>query len=111
MEVIDSIDLSIDGAPSLVLRDLSEYATLAYLAAFDVQDPPLSNSTISASKQVYPAQKRVTYVALSKKTMPMLVDLFLRFQGQITIYIDGTLEIVLSVRSQFYFQNMWHSDH
>ncbi|KAI0933226.1 hypothetical protein AcV7_004756 [Taiwanofungus camphoratus] len=96
MEVVDSIDLSIDGAPSLVLRDLSEYATLAYLAAFDVQDPPLLNSTISASKQVYPAQKRVTYVALSKKTMPMLVDLFLRFKGQITIYIDGTLETVLS---------------
>ncbi|KAH9933694.1 hypothetical protein B0H21DRAFT_699431 [Amylocystis lapponica] len=83
MEAIDSIDLATPGAPSLVLRDLSEFATLPFLAAFDVQD---------AAQPVSAPRKRVTYIALSKKTMPMLVDLYLRFKGESAIYVDGTLE-------------------
>lgn len=81
------IDLSISGSPSLVIRDLSEYATLPFLAAFDVQPGPRSQTP----------QKRVTYIALSKKTMPMLVELFLRFKANVEIYVDGTVESVLSV--------------
>lgn len=81
------IDLSIPGSASLVMRDLSEYATLPFLAAFDVQ-PHLKSQT---------PQKRITYIALAKKTMPMLVDLYLRFKEVSAIYVDGTLESVLSV--------------
>ncbi|KAL6306601.1 hypothetical protein BKA93DRAFT_729312 [Sparassis latifolia] len=97
MEAVDSIDLFTTGAPSLVLRDLSEFATLPFLAAFDVQDTtaPLIASP-SSSNQPRPAPKRVTYIALSKKTMPMLVELFLRFKSQAAIYIDGTLETIFS---------------
>ena len=81
------IDLSIPDSPSLVIRDLSEYATLPFLAAFDVQSGPKSQSP----------PKRITYIALSKKTMPMLVELFLRFKDNVGIYLDGTVESVLSV--------------
>ena len=90
METIESIDLSVEGSPSLVMKDLSEYATLAFLAAFDVQPQPNSHTPQTP-------QKRVTYIALSKKVMPMLVDLFMRFRNSLQLYTDGTLEAVLSV--------------
>lgn len=87
MDTIASIDLLVPGSPSLVIRDLSEYATLPFMAAFDVQPHPKSQTP----------QKRITYIALSKKTMPMLVDMFLRFKSQPDIYNDGTLEAIFSV--------------
>ncbi|KAJ2924060.1 hypothetical protein H1R20_g13035, partial [Candolleomyces eurysporus] len=92
METVESIDLSVEGSPSLVMKDLSEYATLAFLAAFDVQPQPNSHTPQTP-------QKRVTYIALSKKAMPMLVDLFMRFRSSLEIYTDGTLEAVLSAYS------------
>lgn len=92
MDTIVGIDLSISGSSSLVMRDLSEYATLPFLAAFDVQPtltPPSGKNQTS--------QKRITYIAVAKKTMPMLVDLFFQFKDRAEIYVDGTLEAVLSV--------------
>jgi hypothetical protein len=94
MEAIASIDLSAPGAPSLVMHDLAEYATLPFLAAFDVS--PIQQSSSTEGKAT---QKRITYIGLAKKTMPMLVDLFLRFKDKADIYVNGTLEAVLSVRS------------
>lgn len=75
----------------MVLRDLSEYSTLSFLAAFDAPDAAPSGKQSRT-------QKRVTYIALSKKTMPQLVDLFLRFKDDVSIYNDGTVESILSVR-------------
>ena len=92
MDTVESIDLSVPGSPSLVMRDLSEYATLPFMAAFDVPAHPKSQTSF----------KRITYIAISKKTMPMLVDLFLRFEDQTEIYVDGTLEAVLSVTGSTY---------
>ncbi|ESK90972.1 hypothetical protein Moror_16370 [Moniliophthora roreri MCA 2997] len=89
MDTINSIDLSSPGSPSLVLQDLSEFSTLPFLAAFDVAPNPKSQTP----------QKRVTYIALAKKTMPLLVDLCLRFKDKAEIYVDGTLEAVLSAYS------------
>ncbi|KAK0468574.1 hypothetical protein IW261DRAFT_1518270 [Armillaria novae-zelandiae] len=89
METISAIDLSVTGSPSLIMRDLSEFATLAFLAAFDVQ--------MSSGSQI--PQKRITYIALSKRTMPMLVDLFTKYKDLVAIYVDGTLEAVLSAYS------------
>lgn len=83
--VIQDIDMASPGVPSLILRDLSEYVTLPFMAAFDV--PSLSAKS----------PKRVSYIALSKKTMPQLVDLFLRFKANPEIYVNGTLEAILSV--------------
>ncbi|KAK7030884.1 Endocytosis and vacuole integrity protein [Paramarasmius palmivorus] len=89
MDTINGIDLSSPGSPSLVLQDLSEFSTLPFLAAFDVPQNPRSQTP----------QKRITYIALAKKTMPLLVDLSLRFKDKAEIYIDGTLEAVLSAYS------------
>lgn len=93
MQAIDGIDLSSSGAPSLVLRDLSEYATLPFLASFDIPSRA-SASSVTPSKS---SSGRVTYIALSKKIMPVLVELFLRFKSQAAIYVDGTVERICSV--------------
>jgi hypothetical protein len=84
-EVVQEIETALPGVPSLILRDLSEYATLPFMAAFDAPSPSMKS------------QKRVSYIALSKKTTPQLVDLFLKFKTHPEIYINGTLEAVLSV--------------
>ena len=72
------------------MRDLSEYATLAFLAAFDVKPP-------SGDKPTQVGQKRVTYIALSKKIMPLLAELFAKFKASAQVYEDGTIEAALSV--------------
>ncbi|CAK5277941.1 unnamed protein product [Mycena citricolor] len=89
VETISEIALEASGVPSLVMRDLSEYATLPFLAAFDGPPDPKSQTP----------PKRVTYIALTKRIMPLLVDLFLRFKEREEIYIDGTIEAVLSAYS------------
>ena len=104
MEAVDSIELAGMGVFSLVLRDLSEYATLPFLAAFDVQTP----LSTAASKVSRTGPHRVTYIALSKKTMPMLVDLFLRFKDEAAIFIDGTVEALFAV--SFRNARFLHSD-
>ncbi|KAI0030497.1 hypothetical protein K488DRAFT_54152 [Vararia minispora EC-137] len=88
MDCVESVDLTVPGAPSLVLSDLSEFATLAFLAAFDVRASPPANKGAP--------RKRVTYVALAKWTMPLLVELFLRFKDASEVYASGTLEAILA---------------
>ncbi|KZT30047.1 hypothetical protein NEOLEDRAFT_1153423 [Neolentinus lepideus HHB14362 ss-1] len=90
IDTISDIDLSATGVPSLVLKDLSEYTTLPFVAAFDVHLPDSSSSK---------PRKRITYIGLCKKCMPMLVDLFLQFKEKAEIYADGTLEVVISAYS------------
>ncbi|KAI0354523.1 hypothetical protein OH77DRAFT_1548844 [Trametes cingulata] len=99
MEAVDSIELSAHGVASLVLRDLSEYATLPFLAAFDVQAAPHPGTSPATTKSSRTALNRVTYIALSKKSMPLLVDLFLRFKEDAAIYADGTLEALFAAYS------------
>ena len=100
MDAIDDIDLAVTGVSSLILRDLSEYITLPFLAAFDVPDTATNGSTSRSNR---PPQKRVTYIALSKKTMPQVVKLFLSFKEDPAIYNDGTIEAILAVRCQLCF--------
>lgn len=97
MDAVASIDLGEAGVPSLVLRDLSEYATLPFLAAFDVPGPSMAPAATSTPVKSG-TRKRITYIALCKKTMPMLVDLFVKFKSAADIYADGTVEAVLGVR-------------
>jgi hypothetical protein len=88
LDTLARLDLSGPGSSSLVIRDLAECITLPFLAAFDVRIP---SSTPKA------AQKRVTYIALSKKAMPRVVELYLQFKSDAAIYTDGTLETVINV--------------
>ncbi|KAF5350099.1 hypothetical protein D9756_009239 [Leucocoprinus leucothites] len=89
LDTLTDIDLSVPGSPSLVMNDLSEYATLPFIAAFDVKPYPGMQTP----------QKRVTYIGISKKAMPMLVDLFMQFKSSPEIYVDGTLEAILAAYS------------
>jgi hypothetical protein len=97
MATITSISLTVSSSPSLILSDLSSYTTLPFLAAFDIAEQPTPVSG-TPSRQ---APKRVTYIALAKKTMPMLVELFMKYKDSVQIYSDGTLEAILSVRVGF----------
>lgn len=98
MEAIDGVELSGVGIPSLILRDLSEFSTLPFIAAFDIPDASAAGkSPGTPSKQGRDTRKRVTYIALSKKAMPLLVDMFLRFKDNTDIYVDGTVEAIFSV--------------
>jgi len=93
LNAVQDIDLTVAGSPSLVIRDLSQYATLAFVAAFDVLPHPKNQVPQTP-------QKRITYIAVSKRTMPLLVDLFVKFRSHVDIYIDGTLEGIFSVCRQ-----------
>ncbi|KAH7925996.1 hypothetical protein BV22DRAFT_1111998 [Leucogyrophana mollusca] len=98
MDAIAEIDLSSSGAPSLVMRDLSEFGTLPFLAAFHVQPIPSTPGSPVTPMQ-HSTRKQITYIGLAKKTMPLLVDLYLRFKDKAEIYVDGTLEAIISAYS------------
>ncbi|VDB92020.1 unnamed protein product [Peniophora sp. CBMAI 1063] len=83
----------VEGAPSVLIGDIAEYATLAFLGAFDAPPPPHVQVQGQAGAK---GGLRVTYVALCKKALPLLVQLFGRFKSDPLIWSDGTLERVLA---------------
>ena len=100
MDTVNGIELTEAGATSYILGDLSEYATLAFIASFDVPQVPKQDakpSTTAPAPVTTPSrQKRITYIALAKMCMPRLAELFLRFKERDEIFVDGTVEAVLS---------------
>ncbi|KZS95343.1 hypothetical protein SISNIDRAFT_452743 [Sistotremastrum niveocremeum HHB9708] len=94
LRVVSSIDLTQPKAISLVLSDLAEYATLPFLAAFDI---PSEYQNGSANKKSAP--RRLSYIAVCKKAMPKVVEIYDRFRGRREIYVDGTVEAILSAYS------------
>ncbi|KAG1824868.1 uncharacterized protein BJ212DRAFT_1566454 [Suillus subaureus] len=96
LDAIADIKLTGSGVPSLVLRDLSEFSTLPFLAAFHV---PILSPASPGTPIAVSSQKQVTYIALSKKVMPLIVELYMRFKDELEIYEDGTLEAVFSAYS------------
>ncbi|KAL4066352.1 hypothetical protein V8B97DRAFT_2111374 [Scleroderma yunnanense] len=99
MEAIENIELTTTGVPSVIMRDLSEYVTLPFLAAFHTGPTHTPISESLATPVPASARRQVTYIGLSKKVMPSLVEMFLRFRENAEIYEDGTLEAVLSAYS------------
>lgn len=93
IDIVQAVDLGEAGVPSLVMRDLSEFSSLAFLAGFQLAPVPGSPTTATPTS----TRKQVTYIGLSKKTMPTLVELYMRFKDGADIYEDGTLEAILSV--------------
>ena len=102
MNTVGGIELTEAGAPSLILRDLSEYTTLAFIASFDVPQAHKHSAEPSVATQASdpattaPQRKRITYIALAKICMPKLAELFLGFKGKDEIFADGAVEAVLS---------------
>jgi hypothetical protein len=91
LDIISILKLDIPGAASAVLSDLSEYSTLAFVAAFDAEPPRVNGRDVLS--------QRVSYIALSKETMPLVLDLFQRFKDDESIYSGGAVERMFSVRS------------
>jgi hypothetical protein len=79
---------------------MSEYATLAFIASFDVPQAHGQSakpfSAFSAPASMTPQHKRITYIALAKMCMPKLAELFLRFKERDEVFVDGTVDAVLS---------------
>jgi hypothetical protein len=71
-------------APSHILRDLSEYATLAFITSFDVPRAHGQSAkhftAVQAPASMTPQHKRITYIALASMCMPKLAKLFLQFE-------------------------------
>lgn len=86
------VDLNVSGAPSLLMRDLSEIMTLAYLGPFEAQGQDSEASSRSTP--------RMTYIALTKGVMPMLLEMFVKFKDYDSIYLDETVEIIFSVSTR-----------
>ena len=95
MDAVGGIELTETGTPSYILRDLSEYATLAFIASFDAPNYGTKFSA-STSPPTSQQQKRVTYIALAKMCMPKLADLFLQFKDKDEVFVDESVEAVLS---------------
>ncbi|OJA16091.1 hypothetical protein AZE42_05645 [Rhizopogon vesiculosus] len=96
LDAIADINLKASGVPSLIVRDLSEFITLPFLAAFYV---PIMSPGSPATPTATSSQKQVTYIGLSKRVMPLIVELYMRFKDDLEIYEDGTLEAVFSAYS------------
>jgi hypothetical protein len=102
MDAVGGIELAETGTPSYILRDLSEYAILAFIASFDV--PEVANqrtklattTTTTTPTSQQQQQKRITYIALAKICMPKLADLFLQFKDKDDVFVDEIVEAVLS---------------
>jgi hypothetical protein len=100
MDTVNGIELKEAGTPSLILRDLSEYSTLAFIASFDVPEVQKPSAKLSAGASAPvttpPQQKRITYIALAKTSMPKLAELFLQFKEKDEIFVDEAIEAILS---------------
>ncbi|KAL8279821.1 hypothetical protein RQP46_007671 [Phenoliferia psychrophenolica] len=92
LEVVAAIKLEIPGAASAVLSDLSEYLTLAFIAAFDSE---IDNSAKSKPRM----SQRVTYIALAKEVMPHVLWLYVRYKDDISIYEQGAVERMFAAYS------------
>ena len=78
--IADLVETSHSLSPSTVVSDLAEFASLAYIG---------NTST------------KLTYVALSKHSMPKMAEVFGRHSSDQVLYDDGTVESVIGVSSPF----------
>lgn len=83
LNVIQNLNKSVPGIPPLVLRDLSEYMTLAFLG------PQQEKSNTPPSQRRYTS---VTYIALNKKSSKMAIDLFKEHVDNLSLYSEGVFE-------------------
>ncbi|KAK4051549.1 Endocytosis and vacuole integrity protein [Microbotryomycetes sp. JL201] len=91
LEAIAVVDLDVPGAASAVLADMSDYMTLAFKSAFETKPDPGA---------LYGGRgQQVTYIALSKETMPHILWLFQRYKDDMLVYEQGAVEKMLQAYS------------
>jgi hypothetical protein len=82
VDAVQALDMNMDGVPPLVLADLAEYMTLAFLSAPD--DGPNRNRFAT-----------VTYIALNKKCSALIADLFKAHVADESLYKEGVFERII----------------
>jgi hypothetical protein len=90
--VYESVDMLVPGSPSLILSDFSYFVTLPFVAAYDLNQTPTLSQV-----EGKPILKKVTYIAICKRAMPVLAHLYNRFKASVDIYADGTMDAILAV--------------
>ncbi|KAI7900381.1 uncharacterized protein BX663DRAFT_517389 [Cokeromyces recurvatus] len=91
LDVVQKLDMSMDGVPPLVLADLAEYMTLAFLS------PPEDGQSKSRG-YIPPSQRKfstVTYIALNKKCSSLVVNLFKAHANALSLYTEGIFEHII----------------
>ena len=98
LNVIQSLDMNKPGIPPLVLRDLSEYMTLAFLNPQGLQQRQHYQQIADDKSKLSPQQRRystVTYIALNKKTSQMVVEMFQKHIDNVSLYSEGVFERII----------------
>lgn len=88
LEAVQTLDMNTPGVPPLVLADLAEYMTLAFLS------PPEDGQNKNRG-YIPPSQRKfstVTYIALNKKCSTLVANLFKAHAQVISLYSEGVLE-------------------
>jgi hypothetical protein len=81
--VFDSVDLLVPGFSSILLKDLAGFVTLAF--------------SRTSPQEIKGKRRKLTYIAVSKRAIPQLSQLYLRFKGTPEMYADGTVEAIFTV--------------
>jgi hypothetical protein len=88
LEAVQTLDMNTDGVPPLVLADLAEYMTLAFLS------PPEDGQNKNRG-YIPPSQRKfstVTYIALNKRCSTLVADLFKAHVKVLSLYSEGVFE-------------------
>ncbi|KAM0789810.1 hypothetical protein ACM66B_006661 [Microbotryomycetes sp. NB124-2] len=94
LEAIAVVDLDVPGAASSVLSDLSEYMTLAFTSASETKLAAVAGPAYGVVRG-----QQMTYIALSKETMPHVLWLFQRYKDDALVYEQGAVEKMLQAYS------------
>ncbi|CAO3613794.1 unnamed protein product [Cunninghamella blakesleeana] len=98
LNMIKIIDLNAEGVAPLVLMDLCEYMTLAFLNPQQQQPNNKTsqsdkNNSVSSSSSKF---NTVTYIALNKRCSVMVADIFKTHVNTLEMYTNGVFERILS---------------
>ncbi|KAI9254748.1 hypothetical protein EDC94DRAFT_678828 [Helicostylum pulchrum] len=88
LEAVQTLDMNVTGVPPLVLADLAEYMTLAFLS------PPEDGQNKNRG-YIPPSQRKfstVTYIALNKKCSSLVANLFKLHANVLDLYTEGVFE-------------------
>ncbi|KAI8636873.1 hypothetical protein BD408DRAFT_396694 [Parasitella parasitica] len=88
LDAVQTLDMNTDGVPPLVLADLAEYMTLAFLS------PPEDGQNKNRG-YIPPSQRKfstVTYIALNKKCNTLVANLFKAHINTVSLYTEGVFE-------------------
>jgi hypothetical protein len=97
LDAVMDMKCSSSDTASLLLRHLAGYVVLPFLSAFEAPQVFYVRPGETGVKPSSSGRKRVTYVGLVKKVMPLIVDVYDKHQQDMLLYEDGTVEAIFAV--------------